>query len=50
MTAADVATCDPVNLEVLGEVILPGEEIVVTLELCMFDSATMKGSFYDMET
>ena len=28
----------PVYLEVLGQVILPREEIIVTRELCVFDS------------
>ena len=35
---ADVPPCDPVHLDVLGKVVLPGEEVVVTIELCMFDS------------
>ena len=38
MSPADVTASDPVHLEVLGQVILPREEIIVTLEFCVFDS------------
>ena len=37
MSPADVPASDPVNLEVLGEVVLPGEEVVVSLVLGVFD-------------
>ena len=37
MSPADVPACDPVHLEILGEVVLPGEEVVVALVLGVFD-------------
>ena len=37
MPPADVPAGHPVHLEVLCQVILPGEEVVVTVELCMLD-------------
>ena len=37
MPPADVPPSDPVNLEVPGEVILPGEEVVVVVELRVLD-------------
>ena len=37
MPPADVPASDPVHLEVPGEVVLPGEEVVVVVELCVFD-------------
>ena len=33
---ADVPPRQPVNLQVLGQLIFPGEEIVVALVFCMF--------------
>ncbi len=38
VTAADIASRQPVHLQVLGQLILPGEEVVVTLEICMTNS------------
>ena len=35
---ADVPAGDPVHLQVLGQVILPGEEAVVTIKLSMLDT------------
>ena len=37
MSPADVSASDPVHLEVLGEVVLPGEEVVVSLVLGVLD-------------
>ena len=37
VSPADVPASDPVHLEVLGEVVLPGEEVVVSLVLGVFD-------------
>ena len=37
MPPADVPPSDPVHLEVLGEVVLPGEEVVVALVLGVLD-------------
>ena len=37
MSPAYVPASDPVHLEVLGEVVLPGEEVIVSLVLGVFD-------------
>ncbi len=38
MTAADVTSRQPVHFQILRQLILPGEEVVVTLEVCMTNS------------
>ena len=37
MPPADVSPSEPVHLEVLGHIVLPGEEVVVRPELCVLD-------------